>query len=176
MVAKKAVSEILGASSKPETVLARLGALRGEEMVISHGGTTYTIKLPALVKTSDLENVFSALSSSLGCCQNLFSKLVRHIYPDLFNFGFLGLDTVRNECSNCDNRPPPVKRKPPAEQEAATSTTPADTASLSESPLASLNKTPTQEWGIEEVIQFIESTDPCLGVHAELFRKHVSRL
>ncbi|KAI4458642.1 polycomb group protein [Holotrichia oblita] len=155
MVAKKVVSEILGASSKPETVLARLGALRGEEMVISHGGTTYTIKLPALVKTSDLEYVFSALSSSLGCCQNLFS-----------------LDTVRGECSNCDNRPPPVKRKPPAEQEAATSTTPADTASLSESPLASLNKTPTQEWGIEEVIQFIESTDPCLGVHAELFRKH----
>lgn len=81
---------------------------------------------------------------------------------------------ARSECSNCDNRPPPVKRKPPAEQEAATSTTPADTASLSESPLASLNKTPTQEWGIEEVIQFIESTDPCLGVHAELFRKHVS--
>lgn len=71
-------------------------------------------------------------------------------------------------------RPPPTKRKPPAEQEAATSTTPAD-APLSESSVATLNKTPTQEWGIEEVIQFIESADPCLGVHADLFRKHVSK-
>lgn len=72
----------------------------------------------------------------------------------------------------CDARPPPTKRKPPAELEAATSTTPAD-APLLESPVATLNKTPTQEWGIEEVIQFIESADPCLGVHADLFRKHV---
>lgn len=70
-------------------------------------------------------------------------------------------------------RPPPTKRKPPPEQEAATSTTPTD-APLSESPVNTLNKTPTQEWGIEEVIQFIESADPCLGVHADLFRKHVS--
>lgn len=87
----------------------------------------------------------------------------------------IGLESSRRECLNCDNRPPPVKRKPPPEQEAATSTTPAD-APLSESPLLHLCKTPTQEWGIEEVIQFIESTDPCLGIHAELFRKHVSAI
>lgn len=71
-------------------------------------------------------------------------------------------------------KPPPAKKKPPPEQEAATSTTPTDTP-LSESPVASLSKTPTQDWGVEEVIQFIESTDACLGVHAELFRKHVSK-
>lgn len=84
----------------------------------------------------------------------------------------LGLDSNRRDCQSCDIRPPPTKRKPPPEQEAATSTTPAD-APLSESPVTTLNKTPTQEWGIEEVIQFIESADPCLGVHADLFRKHV---
>lgn len=85
----------------------------------------------------------------------------------------LGLESSRRECSHCEARPPPTKRKATAEQEAATSTTPADTP-LSESPVTTLNKTPTQEWGIEEVIQFIESADPCLGVHADLFRKHVS--
>lgn len=127
-------------------------------MVISHGGSTYTIKLPTLQKNSDLDTVFSTLSSSLGCCQYLFSLE----------------SNPGRECSNCDARPPPAKRKPPPEQEAATSTTPAE-APLSESPVASLNKTPTQEWGIEEVIQFIESADPCLGVHADLFRKHVCK-
>lgn len=79
---------------------------------------------------------------------------------------------MKKDCTSCDVKPTPVKRKPPPEQEAATSTTPGDT-STPESPLTSLNKIPTQEWGIEEVIQFIESTDSCLGVHADLFRKHV---
>lgn len=32
------------------------------------------------------------------------------------------------------------------------------------------------DWTIEEVIQFIETNDPILAVHAELFRKHVSFL
>lgn len=73
-VTKKLINEILSASSKSETVLARLSALRGEEMVISHGGTTYTIKLPQILKTSDLERVFSALTTTLGCCPHLFSK------------------------------------------------------------------------------------------------------
>lgn len=73
-VTKKLINEILNASSKPETVLARLSALRGEEMVISHGGTTYTIKLPQIMKTSDLEKVFSALATTVGCCHQLFSK------------------------------------------------------------------------------------------------------
>lgn len=78
------------------------------------------------------------------------------------------------DCPSCDVKSAsPAKRKAP-EQEAATSTTPAEPSSLAESPVASLSKIPTQEWGIEEVIQFIESTDPCLGVHADLFRKHVS--
>lgn len=81
------------------------------------------------------------------------------------------------ECSRCNEiRSPPAKRKPPPEQEAATSTTPAD-APLTESPVerASSTKAPTHEWTIEDVIQFIEEADPCLGVHADLFRKHVSR-
>lgn len=153
-LAKKIVLELLSASSKPETMLARLGALRGEEMVITHDGNTYTIKLPALQKASDLENTFSALAASLGCCQQLF-----HVEPN------------RGECAICDMRPPPTKRKAAAEQEAATSTTPADT-SLSDTSISTPCKTPTPEWGIEEVIQFIESADPCLGVHADLFRKH----
>lgn len=72
-VAKKLVSDILLASGKAETVLTRLGALRGEEVAISHGGTTYTIKLPTLNKASDLDNLFSSLATSLGCCQQLFS-------------------------------------------------------------------------------------------------------
>lgn len=74
-VTKKLITEILSASTKPETVLARLSALRGEEMVISHGGTTYTIKLPQILKNSDLEKVFSALATAIGCCPHLFSKL-----------------------------------------------------------------------------------------------------
>ncbi|KAB0802043.1 hypothetical protein PPYR_04229 [Photinus pyralis] len=153
-LAKKIVLELLASSSKAETMLARLGALRGDETVITHNGNSYTIKLPIPQKASDLENVFASLSASLGCCQQLFH-----------------LDSNRGECSVCDTRPPPPKRKPTAEQEAATSTTPADT-SISEAVIATPCKTPTPEWGIEEVIQFIESADPRLGVHADLFRKH----
>jgi len=50
--------------------------------------------------------------------------------------------------------------------EAATSTT------HSEAP----PKTPADpsEWSIEDVIQHIAFIDPALGVHADLFRKHVS--
>lgn len=88
---------------------------------------------------------------------------------------FSGLEQMIENCASCDVKlaPPPSKRKPP-EQEAATSTTPSEPSNISESPVASLNKMPVPEWGIEEVIQFIDSTDPCLGVHADLFRKHVS--
>lgn len=74
-VTKKLVIELLSASSKPETLLARLGSLRGEEMVVSYGGTTYTIKLPQITKTSDLDRVFGALATAVGCCHQLFSKL-----------------------------------------------------------------------------------------------------
>lgn len=35
-------------------------------------------------------------------------------------------------------------------------------------------KGPANEWTIEEVIQYITATDPALGIHADLFRKHVS--
>lgn len=86
---------------------------------------------------------------------------------------YIGLEATVKECSNCELKPPPIKKKPPAELEAATSTTPTESP-LSENQVPSLSKLPTQEWGIEEVIQFIESSDPCLGVHADLFRKHVS--
>lgn len=80
------------------------------------------------------------------------------------------------DCPTCDVKiAPPPKRKLP-EQEAATSTTPAEPSNISESPNGSLFKLPVPDWGIEEVIQFIESTDPCLGVHADLFRKHVSMI
>ncbi|XP_060524773.1 polycomb protein Scm [Cylas formicarius] len=155
---KKLIIHLLGISNKSEKILARLGALQGDEMVISHEGNTFTIKLPHFGSVGDLNGVFQTLSQALGCCSNLFS-----------------LEEEIKECSQCEEKklsqPPPAKRKPP-EQEAATSTTPAEPSNISETPMANLSKIPTQEWGIEEVIQFIEATDPCLGVHADLFRKH----
>uniref|UniRef100_A0A336LUA6 CSON000087 protein n=1 Tax=Culicoides sonorensis TaxID=179676 RepID=A0A336LUA6_CULSO len=33
-------------------------------------------------------------------------------------------------------------------------------------------RAPTTEWGIEDVINFISTTDPSLSIHAELFRRH----
>lgn len=38
----------------------------------------------------------------------------------------------------------------------------------------SIPRSPTADWTIEEVINFISTTDPTLAVHAELFRRHVS--
>ncbi|CAG9865136.1 unnamed protein product [Phyllotreta striolata] len=161
-LAKQLIDGILRASHKSEKILARLGVgapSGGEETAITHEGTTYTVKLPRLTKIGDLDGLFRQLTQTLGCCQNLFS-----------------LEQSAKSCEACDikSAPPPPKRKPPPEQEAATSTTPPEPSSNSpsESPLAGLSKIPTQEWGIEEVIQFIESSDACLGVHAELFRKH----
>lgn len=141
--------------------------------MITHMGTTYTIKLPQLAKSADLENVFTALASALECCHNMFCNKLFFRHESSYNFFFLALDSVKKDCSNCDLKPTPAKRKPPPEQEAATSTTPGDTSHLSESPLASRNKIPTNEWGIEEVIQFIESKDASLGAYADLFRTHV---
>lgn len=87
----------------------------------------------------------------------------------------LGLDGNCGECSACELKPPPLaKRKTTPEQEAATSTTPTETLLSSNVQIAVLNKIPTQEWGIEEVIQYIKSEDKRLGDHAELFRRHVS--
>lgn len=77
MLAKKLINQILLASHKSETILARLGALRGEEMVITHDGNTYTIKLPQLGKAGDLTNVFQIVSQALGCCHNIFGKLCK---------------------------------------------------------------------------------------------------
>lgn len=37
-----------------------------------------------------------------------------------------------------------------------------------------LPKSAASEWTIEEVIQYIATTDPTLAIHADLFRKHVS--
>lgn len=37
-------------------------------------------------------------------------------------------------------------------------------------------RTPTSEWGIEDVISFISHTDSSLSIHAELFRRHVSAI
>lgn len=92
----------------------------------------------------------------------------------IFSYVFVALDHVVKDCSSCDVKVAPQPKRKPPEQEAATSTTPAEPSNISESPVASLSKIPVPEWGIEEVIQFIESTDPGLGVHADLFRKHVS--
>lgn len=87
------------------------------------------------------------------------------------------MEQVVKECPACDIKSEPTapKRKQP-EQEAATSTTPSETptSNTAEPSVSNLSKIPTSEWGIEEVIRFIESTDPCLGIHADLFRKHVS--
>lgn len=91
------------------------------------------------------------------------------------NYFFVALEQRTTECTRCEPKSPPVKRKPPPEQEAATSTTPAD-APINESPISSVTKAPTHEWTIEDVIQFIEESDPCLGIHADLFRKHVSKI
>lgn len=71
---KKLIGKLLESSHKFETILARLGALQGEEMAISHSGSTYTIKLPTVPKLGSIEVVFSLLATALGCCQNLFSK------------------------------------------------------------------------------------------------------
>lgn len=52
--------------------------------------------------------------------------------------------------------------------------------SILEEPVAAITntckipKTPTTDWSIEDVIQFIAITDPVLAIHADLFRKHVS--
>lgn len=54
-----------------------------------------------------------------------------------------------------------------AEQEAATSTT------QLESPPARISSAEPGEWTIEDVVQYIANTDPALGQHADLFRKHV---
>ncbi|XP_012280648.1 polycomb protein Scm [Orussus abietinus] len=57
-------------------------------------------------------------------------------------------------------------RKSIPELEAATSTT------QSESPANRISSTEPAEWTIEDVIQYIAITDPALGQHADLFRKH----
>lgn len=93
ILAKKLVNQILTASHKAETILARLGALCGEEMVITHGGNTFTIKLPTLSKASDLENVFSTLSQTLGCCHNMFGKFLIMV-KDVFSFVVLKIFIV----------------------------------------------------------------------------------
>ncbi|XP_015604754.1 polycomb protein Scm isoform X2 [Cephus cinctus] len=64
--------------------------------------------------------------------------------------------------------PTPAKqaRKSVPELEAATSTT------QSESPAQRISSTEPAEWTIEDVIQYIAITDPALGQHADLFRKH----
>lgn len=54
----------------------------------------------------------------------------------------------------------------PAELEAASSTTQSETPTkLAVDPSV---------WSIEDVIQFITTTDPLLGIHADIFRRHVS--
>ncbi|CAH0767705.1 unnamed protein product [Bemisia tabaci] len=63
--------------------------------------------------------------------------------------------------------PPPAKKtckSPPAELEAASSTTQSETPTkLAVDPSV---------WSIEDVIQFITTTDPLLGIHADIFRRH----
>ncbi|XP_043267271.1 polycomb protein SCMH1 [Venturia canescens] len=52
------------------------------------------------------------------------------------------------------------------ELEAATSTT------QSESPATRISSTEPAEWTIDDVIHYISTTDPALGIHADLFRIH----
>ncbi|XP_012214642.1 polycomb protein Scm isoform X1 [Linepithema humile] len=63
---------------------------------------------------------------------------------------------------------PPVKqpRKSVPELEAATSTTQSETTAHR------IPSTEPGEWTIEDVIHYIAVTDPALGQHADLFRKH----
>lgn len=56
------------------------------------------------------------------------------------------------------------------ELEAATSTTQSETSATRTS------SNEPAEWTIEDVIHYIAITDPALGQHADLFRKHVSQI
>lgn len=78
-------------------------------------------------------------------------------------------DQLNSESTDLLTPPPMEVKHPrlsvPAEMEAATSTT------QSESP-PKLPADPS-DWSIDDVIQHIAFTDPALGSHADLFRKHV---
>lgn len=159
---KKFLEQLLSSSNQPDNALNRLRTLEGEDVEINYKEDVYTVQIPKASSPAELEKMLKRVSQAVGCCQNLFS-----------------LEESQKDCSLCEiketPRVPAVKRKTPPEQEPATSTTSAGSSSSVASPPPAnpnLNKIPIQEWGIEEVIQFIESTDPCLGVHAELFRKH----
>ncbi|XP_050299578.1 polycomb protein Scm-like isoform X1 [Anthonomus grandis grandis] len=161
---KKFLEELFKASNEPDKLLDRLQTLNGEEFEIHFKGDTHILTVPKATSASDLENLFQLVSQALECCQNLF-----------------GIEEPAKDCTLCEiketPRVPAIKRKAPPEQEPATSTTtttPVGPSSSTATPPATVNlsQIPIQEWGIEEVIQFIESTDPCLGAHAELFRRH----
>lgn len=193
-VTKRLIQAILSASSKPDNILARLGNLRGEEIAVTHDGVTYNIKLPPVNKSSDFLSVFSVVSGAIGCCPQMFTLIesratgsdncshcespastpvVAPATPIVATMSVAPTRAATPPHSSPDVvHSPPAKRKPPAELEAATSTTPADPAPLQESPLAVVAKTPTNEWTIEDVIQYIDATDPGLAIHADLFRKH----
>ncbi|XP_066245660.1 polycomb protein Scm-like isoform X1 [Euwallacea similis] len=158
---KKFLEQLLTASSQPDVVMSKLQTLTGDDIDINFKGDIQTLQLPKVNTVYDLENMLQQVSQTLQCCPNLWA-----------------LEESSKACSSCEiketPRAPAVKRKAP-EQEPATSTTFAgSSSSLTSPPAANINlgKVPIQEWGIEEVIQFIEATDPHLGVHAELFRKH----
>ncbi|ENN80368.1 hypothetical protein YQE_03203, partial [Dendroctonus ponderosae] len=158
-IQKKFVEQLLYASNQPEDLLVSLRTLIGEDFEINFKGGVHVLQLPKANSVADIETMFSMISETVQCCRNLFS-----------------LEEPQGECSLCEIKATAraVKRKFPPEQEPATSTTPASSTATPPAPPPSCNlgKIPIQEWGIEEVIQFIDSTDPCLGVHAELFRKH----
>lgn len=68
------LQELLAASPKPDTLLSRLGTLRGEEMAITHDGNTYNIKLPTINKPNDFTAVFTAVATAINICPQIFGK------------------------------------------------------------------------------------------------------
>ncbi|KAL0113264.1 hypothetical protein PUN28_012430 [Cardiocondyla obscurior] len=90
--------------------------------------------------------------------QNLTSTQQQHVQQN----------TVQSTNNSTETHMPASKqaRKSGPELEAATSTTQSETSGNR------IPSTEPAEWTIEDVIHYIAITDPALGQHADLFRKH----
>ncbi|XP_044737788.1 polycomb protein Scm [Chrysoperla carnea] len=198
-LARKLIQELLQSASKCnklDTLISSLCLLHGQEQqfTLTGGvdGAVYFVKIPQMYKRDDLIQFLHTICNAIGACNHLFG-LERPTTE------CVKCSSSLSESSSTDSTSSPPKKlriaevKP--ELEAATSTTletPSPQPTISLTPTSTNNNTinnnnnsttgsngvvttpraPTQEWGIEEVIQYIESADPGLGVHADLFRKH----
>lgn len=175
------------------------GVIRqGEGKVLisaNYDNKSVMIRLPVIKKIDELWSFLEILLEELLCCENFYSKgsieggctkclkqeKVETTTPSTMAATAPSSTASKVECEKVVKRrwseeeavsvspSTAVMKHPrksvPAELEAATSTT------QSEGP-PKLPADPS-EWSIEDVIQHIAFTDPALGAHAELFRKHV---